>query len=108
MTSLALLVVRIRVAEEPDVSTLAWPSRLVGCEPVWKIAVSVTGLLMVIDGVGLEVPLKHPTPVQDQFWKVNPLLGVAVMLRVEPEATHSLDGAVVPPPVGVMLTVRKY
>jgi hypothetical protein len=27
MTSLALLVVRIRVAEEPDVSTLAWPSR---------------------------------------------------------------------------------
>jgi len=81
---------------------------LVGCKVVSKFAVSVMGLFIIIAGVGLEVPLKQPAPLQDQVWKVNPVFGVAITLTTEAALYHSLDGLVVPAPEGETLIVKKY
>jgi hypothetical protein len=108
MTSLALPVVMVAVllVQAPH-SLWPLPSRAsVGV--VWKFAVSVRGLFTVIAAVGLEEPAKHTVPLQDKLWNVNPELAVAMTLMVEPALTHSLDGLIVPPPVGETLAVRKY
>src|SRR5271156_818846 len=78
ITSLALLVVNVTesLLTWTGEATTALPSRAIPVPLPSKLAVSVTGLFMVIGDVGLEVPLKQPAPLQDQLWKVNPVFGV--------------------------------